>query len=55
MTDRLDLTPRAEWQPAPRERRTEPQEHRCGQCWTAYGKSAIPCPNEPKTETKEQS
>jgi hypothetical protein len=55
VSGRLDLTPRAEWQPAPRERRTEPQEHRCAICWSMYGKSAIPCPNEPKAETKGDS
>jgi hypothetical protein len=53
MGARLNLSPRAEWQPAPRDRTAEPREHRCARCWGPFGKSQIPCPNEPKPETKE--
>lgn len=26
---------------------TESTEHKCGTCWGPYGRSAIPCPNDP--------
>lgn len=26
----------------------EPEEHRCSRCYGPYGRSAIPCPNNPK-------
>lgn len=48
MGDRLNLSPRGEWSPAARQRRADPEEHRCAKCCGPFGKSAIPCPNEPK-------
>jgi hypothetical protein len=39
--------PRSAWLPGGG--RDEVTEHRCSQCWSAYGKSAIRCVNEPKT------
>ncbi len=44
----LNLSPRAEWSPTARSRRADPPEHRCAKCFGPFGKSAIPCPNEPK-------
>lgn len=49
MTGRFpNPAPRGEWLPTVPRDRSDPQEHRCGLCWGPYGKSAVPCPNEPK-------
>jgi hypothetical protein len=42
------ITPRGEWLPTVPRDRAELQEHRCGVCYGPYGRSAIPCPNDPK-------
>jgi hypothetical protein len=40
--------PRGEWLPTVAREPREPAEHRCGVCYGPYGRSAIPCPNDPK-------
>jgi hypothetical protein len=42
------ITPRGEWLPTVSRDRESPPEHRCGRCYGPFGRSAIPCPNNPK-------
>lgn len=42
------ITPRGEWLPTVAREPREPAEHRCGRCTGPFGRSAIPCPNDPK-------
>lgn len=41
------ITPRGEWLPTVAREPRAP-EHRCGRCYGPFGRSAIPCPNDPK-------
>jgi hypothetical protein len=38
-----------EWLTAVLNPAPEPPQHRCGVCYGPYGRSAIPCRNDPKT------